>query len=120
MSESSVSSLTVTRLSQPQKMKTAISMPVVSAPTESIANGENHEMCGSTDPAGASFSQTRASATTAKMASVTTSAVSSQRCVRALSSMPMTQINVMTAIHMTPTAVTASVDGSSMPNSRNE
>jgi hypothetical protein len=51
---------------------------------------------------------------------VTISAVSSQRCVRALTSMPMTQITVITAIHATPTAVTATTDGCWMPSSRNE
>ena len=84
-----------------------------------MANGENHEMSGLSDCGVASSVHTRIRATAAKMASVTTSAVSSQRCVRALSSMPMTQITVMTAIHTTPTAVTATVEGESTPNSRN-
>src|SRR3954447_2969682 len=70
---------------------------------------------------GTSVKATFASATTANAASVAISAVSSQRCVLALSSMPMTQIQVMTAIHTTPTAVTAHVVSAAdcQPNSRN-
>ena len=47
--------------------------------------------------------------------------MSSQRCVAALSSMPMTQIQVITAIHTTPTIVTAQLvsAAASQPNSRN-
>src|SRR5919112_3454411 len=101
-------------------MKTASSTPDTSAPDESIANGENHESSGEIEPAGPSPAATRTSATTAKIASVTISAVSSQRCVRALSSMPITQMYVITAIHTTPTAVTAAAEGASIPNSRNE
>ena len=59
-------------------MKTASSTPDVSALVEPIANGENHESSGWTDAAGAVPAQTRVSATTAKIASVTISAVSSQ------------------------------------------
>src|SRR5919112_1901970 len=101
-------------------MKTASSTPDTSAPDESIANGENHESSGELDPGGPAPAHTRTSSTTAKIASVTISAVSSQRCVRAFSSMPFTQMYVITAIHTTPTAVTATVEGSSIPNSRNE
>jgi hypothetical protein len=72
-------------------MKTASSTPEVSALVESIANGENHESSGLTAPGGAVPAQTRTSATTAKIASVTISAVSSHCCVLAFSSMPMTQ-----------------------------
>ena len=92
---------------------------MVSALTDPIPNGENHDSDGWTAPAGASPAQTRTSATTANSASVTISAVSSQRCVRALSSMPTTQTAVITAIHTTPTPVTATIDGLSTPRSRN-
>src|SRR5919201_5733507 len=100
-------------------MNTPMSRPEVSAPTESIANGENHDSDGSADPEGPSPVHTRTSATTAKADRVAISDVSSQRCVRALTSMPITQITVITAIQATPTAVTAATDGSSTPSSRN-
>jgi len=50
------------------------------------------------------------------------SAVSSHFCVAALSSMPMTQIHVMTPIHTTPTNVTAQLVSAAdcQPKSRNE
>ncbi len=70
--------------------------------------------------AGAVPTQTRVSATTAKIASVTISAVSSHCCVFALSSIPMTQMYVITAIQMTPITVTANVEGLLMPKRRNE
>src|SRR3954464_9416596 len=101
-------------------MKTASSTPDVSALVESIANGENHERLGGIDAGGAVPAHTRVSATTAKIASVTTSAVSSHCCVLAFNSMPMTQTYVITAIQMAPMTVTARVDGSSTPKSRNE
>src|SRR4051795_11319377 len=102
-------------------MNTASRTPDVSAVVESIANGENHEMSGWIEAAGAVPAQTRTSATTAKIASVTTSAVSSHRCVLAFSSMPMTQIHVMIAIQTTPTIVTAHIVSAAdcQPNSRN-
>src|SRR6478672_11600249 len=93
-------------------MNTASSTPDVRALVEPIANGENHERAGLTDVGGAVPSQTRVS--------VTISAVSSHCCVFALSSMPMTQMYVITAIQMTPITVTATVEGLSMPKSRNE
>src|ERR687886_2254791 len=99
-------------------MNTASSRPEVTPLTESIANGENQDSEGSTAPAGAWPIHTRTSAISANAASVTISAVSSQRWVRALSSMPITQTTVITAIQATPIAVTAAVDGSSTPNSR--
>ena len=46
VSASSVSSLTVTRLSHPQKMKMPISSPAVSAPIDPTANGLNHDSDG--------------------------------------------------------------------------
>src|SRR3954471_13194091 len=101
-------------------MNTASRTPETSASVESIAKGENQDSCGLTEPDGASPAQTRTRATTAKSASATISAVRSQRCVRALSSMPITQMYVMTAIQTTPITVTAKVDGSSTPNRRNE
>ena len=65
---------------------------------------------------------TLSSATAANSASVRISAVSSHRCVAALSSMPITQIQVMIAIHTTPTSVTAQLVSAAVcqPNSRNE
>ena len=62
------------------------------------------------------------SATAANSASVRISAVSSHFCVAALSSMPITQIQVMTTIHTTPTSVTAQLVSAadSQPKSRNE
>ena len=59
---------------------------------------------------------------TANSASVMISAPSSPTCVRADSSMPITQIAVMIAIQTTPTAVTANVDAAAdcQPTSRNE
>src|SRR3954470_6381733 len=98
-------------------MKIATSRPDVIAPTEPTANGENQESAGVAAP---SPNPTRTSATTANAASVTISAASSQRCVRALTSTPITQTPVMIAIQTTPTAVTAIVDGASIPASRNE
>jgi hypothetical protein len=56
---------------------------------------------------GTSVTPTLIKATAAKRASVKISAVSSHLCVAALSSMPMTQIQVMMAIQATPTSVTA-------------
>jgi hypothetical protein len=100
-------------------MNRPISRPEVSAPIELTPSGLNQSSDGWIAPEGASPSQTRASATRAKAASAAISAVRSQRCVFALTSMPMTQTTVMIAIHATPTPVTASVDGS-MPNSMNE
>src|SRR4051812_1740642 len=102
-------------------MKTASRTPEVSALVESIANGENHESSGLIEPAGAVPAHTRVRATTAKMPSVTTSAVSSHCCVLALSSMPMTQIHVMIAIQTTPMIVTAHIVSAAdcQPNSRN-
>src|SRR3954471_5318733 len=102
-------------------MKTATSRPAVSAPTDGMANGENQDRSGVMAPGPAWPVNTRTSATAAKMASVTTSAVSSQRWVLALTSMPMTQIQVISAIQMTPTIVTAHIllAADCQPNSRN-
>src|SRR6478736_1862654 len=98
-------------------MKISTVRPDVSAPPEPTANGENQSSDGVAAP---SPRPTRTSATTANAASVTISAASSQRCVRALTSTPMTHTAVMIAIQTTLTAVTASVDGAFTPNSRNE
>ena len=91
----------------------------MSAPTEGMANGENHDSVGR-DRAGAGVARRRRARArrAAKTASVTISAASSQRCVRALTSIPITQTTVMIAIHATPIAVTASSDGLWTPNSR--
>jgi hypothetical protein len=71
---------------------------------------------------GTSVKPTLISATTANSARVRISAVSSHFCVVALSSMPMTQIHVITAIQTTPTSVTAQLVSAAdcQPKSRNE
>ena len=103
-------------------MKIAISTPLISASNESISSGFSHERLGSTESGPASPVATLISATTANAASVRISAPSSPTCVRAESSMPMTQIVVITAIQTTPTAVTATTDSAalSQPTRRNE
>ena len=103
-------------------MNTAMSTPATSASKLSTANGLSHAMLGSTDSGPASPAATLISATTAKAASVRISAPRRPTCVRAESSMPITQIAVMIAIHTTPTDVTANVDAAalSQPTSRNE
>src|SRR3954447_3310293 len=101
-------------------MKMPSSTPSMSALNELIWNGFSQPRSGWVEPEiGSAYTLT--SATTANSASVTISAVSSQRCVLALSSMPMTQIHVITAIQTTPTSVTAqSVAAAvSQPKSRN-
>src|SRR6478672_13726067 len=100
-------------------MKMPTSRPAVSAPIEPTAKGLNHDSDGCSEPCGAWPVKTRVSATAAKTASVAISAVSSQRCVRALTSMPITQTTVITAIQTTPIAVTAITDGCETPSSRN-
>src|SRR3954470_10325350 len=103
-------------------MNTAISTPLISALVESIANGLSHDRLGSTECAPALPAATLTSATTEKSTSVTISAPSRPTCVRADSSMPITQIAVMIAIQTTPTSVTASVESAALcqPTSRNE
>ena len=54
----------------------------------------------------------------ANSASVITSAPSSPTCVRADSSMPITQIAVITAIQITPTKVTAKVESAALCQSK--
>jgi hypothetical protein len=63
---------------------------------------------------------TFAKATIAKSERVSSSALRRPTCVRAESSIPMTQIAVMIAIHTTPTAVTAAVESAAdcQPTSR--
>src|SRR3954454_22785214 len=103
-------------------MKTATSTPATSASKESTASGLSQLRLGSTAAGPAVPAATLASATTANSASVTISAPSSPTCVRAESSIPTTQIQVMIAIHTTPTTVTASVESAAdfQPTSRNE
>ena len=103
-------------------MNTAMSTPPISASTESIANGLSHSGLKSTAFGPASPVATLTSATIANSASVISSAPSRPTCVRADSSIPITQIAVMIAIHTTPTAVTATVLAAalSQPKSRNE
>ena len=103
-------------------MNTATSTPAISASTESIANGLSQLGLKSTASGPASPVATLTSATIANSASVMISAPSSPTWVRAESSIPITQIVVMIAIHTTPTAVTATVLAAalSQPKSRNE
>src|ERR671927_511133 len=98
-------------------MNTASSRPDVTPLTESIANGENQDSEGSTAPAGAWPIHTRTSAISANAASVTISAVSSPRWVRAFSSMPITQTTVITAIQATTIAEPETQPGTG-PNAR--
>jgi hypothetical protein len=101
-------------------MNTAISTPLTIAETLSISNGLIHERLGSTALSPALPVATATSATTANTTSVMISALSRPTCVRAESSIPITQIAVMTAIHTTPTAVTARVESAApcQPTSR--
>ena len=54
----------------------------------------------------------------ANRASVITSAPSRPTCVRADSSMPITQIAVITAIQITPTSVTAKTESAALCQSK--
>src|SRR3954454_1644537 len=103
-------------------MNTAISTPLINALVESIAKGFSHDRLGSTESGPASPVATLISATTENSTSVMISAPRRPTWVRADSSMPMTQIVVMTAIHTTPTVVTANVESAALcqPTSRNE
>src|SRR5438270_5702376 len=65
-----------------------------------ISNGLNHEACGSIECEGW-FAYTVMSATVANSTSITTSKLSSTCCVRAESSMPRWQIQVISRIHST-------------------
>ena len=101
-------------------MKIAMSTPPISADVESISNGFSHERLGSTALGPAVPAATLISAMTANSVSVTSSAPSRPTCMRADSSMPRTQIHVISAIQTTPTAVTAAVDAAAdcQPTSR--
>src|SRR5262245_34098933 len=103
-------------------MNTAIRTPLINALVDSISNGFSHDRLGSTASGPASPAATLTSATTENRTSVTISAPSRPTCVRADSSMPITQIVVMTAIQTTPTSVTANVESAALcqPTSRNE
>src|ERR1044072_8720318 len=103
-------------------MNTAISTPLISALNESTWNGLSHDRLGSTECGPASPDATLTRATIENSTSVMISAPSRPTCVRADNSMPMTQIVVMIAIQMTPTAVTANVESAPprKPTSRNE
>src|SRR3954471_24563890 len=103
-------------------MNTAISTPLTIASTESIANGFSQLRLGSTASGPASPAATLTSATTENSASVTISAPRRPTCVRADSSIPTRQIQVMIAIQTTPTTVTANVESAALcqPTSRNE
>jgi hypothetical protein len=103
-------------------MNTATSTPATSASNESISSGFNQLKLKSTASAPASPLATLTSAKIANSSSVISSALSRPTCVRAESSMPITQIAVMIAIQTTPTSVTASVEAAaeSQPTSRNE
>ena len=69
-------------------MKTESSTPLTKASKLSTANGFSHDRLGSTALGPAVPAATLTSATTAKMASVSSSAPSRPTCVRADSSMP--------------------------------
>jgi hypothetical protein len=103
-------------------MNTAMSTPETSASKESMANGLSQPRLGSTAFGPASPAAIFTKATIANRASVISSAPSRPTCVRADSSMPITQIVVMIAIHITPTAVTATVESAALcqSTSRNE
>src|SRR4029078_9647672 len=103
-------------------MNTARGTPLISWLVESTANGFSHDSDGSTEWGPAAPVATLTSATTENSTSVTISALSSPTCVRADSSMPMTQIVVMIAIQITPTSVTANVESAALcqPTSTNE
>ena len=73
----------------------------------SIANGENHDASGVIDSGVALSVYTLISAAAAKMSSATTCASVSTFWSRAESSVPMTQIAVMTTITAHASAVTA-------------
>jgi hypothetical protein len=99
-------------------MKTESSTPLTNASKLSTANGLIQEMLGSTALGPASPAATLTRATTAKMPSVISSALRRPTWVRAESSMPITQIAVMIAIHTTPTAVTAAVELAALSQSK--
>src|SRR3954452_23272938 len=101
-------------------MNTAISTPLTSAEKLPISSGLIQERLGSTALGPALPVATATRATTANTTRVTISAPSRPTCVRADSSMPITQIVVMTAIQTTPTAVTAAVESAALcqPTSR--
>ena len=80
-------------------MKTATSIPATNALVLPIEKGFSQEMLGSTESGPAVPEATLTSATTANSASVMISAPRRPTCVRADSSIPMTQIEVMIAIH---------------------
>src|SRR4051794_31230622 len=103
-------------------MNTAMSTPLISALVESIWNGLSQPKLGSTACGPASPDATLTSATIENSTSVMISAPSRPTCVRADSSMPITQIAVMIAIQTTPTSVTANVESAALcqPTSRNE
>src|SRR3954468_13329515 len=103
-------------------MNTAISTPLISALNEPIWNGLSQPRLGSTACGPALPDATLTSATIENSTSVTISAPSRPTCVRADSSIPITQIVVMIAIQTTPTSVTANVESAALcqPTSRNE
>src|SRR6478609_4841281 len=103
-------------------MNTAISTPLTIALNELICSGLIHAKLGLTAWGPAVPAATLTSATIENSRSVTSSALSSPTCVRADSSIPITQIAVMIAIQTTPTAVTATVESAALcqPTSRNE
>jgi hypothetical protein len=102
-------------------MKMPSRTPSTSALKLDMWNGLSHSRL-TPGAVGTSVTATLISATTANSASVRISAVSSHLCVVALSSMPITQIQVMTAIQTTPTSVTAQLVSAAdcQPKSRNE
>src|SRR5947209_12443665 len=102
-------------------MNTAMSTPLIAADTELISSGFTHDKLGFTACGPALPVATFTRATIENKTRVTSSAPSKPTWVRAESSMPITQIAVITTIHATPTAVTATVEAAApcQPNSKN-
>src|SRR5262245_13019065 len=102
-------------------MNTASSIPPTNGPGDAenglifpsgMSNGFSHDSAGWMASGPASPPYTLINATTENTTNVRISAPSSPTWVRADNSIPITQITVITAIQITPTTVTAKVDGS--------
>jgi hypothetical protein len=91
-------------------MKTPVRRPSTSRLRLSTANGENQDSWGSSEPAGASSAATLTSATAAKIRRATTCAPIMKRCTCADSSVPSTQIHVITPMITIANIVTAAFE----------
>ena len=100
-------------------MKTPIRSPLTSAPELSIANGDSHDRAGSIDPSGADPEATLTSATPANSSRASTWAKIITFCTRAESSVPSTQIKVISAMITTAIAVTVGFDAAAESSPRN-